>query len=156
MPTSVGRAAPSSASVERLTPLTGATEEGLVTAGEVMLAFIVLPTSEDDTAAATEVSSTAFADVDEVAGRPTPLTGATEDHPPTEEDPASTTKGDTIAPAEVSASAFPDVDEVAGRPTPLTGATEDCTPAEEDPASTTEDDTTAPSETLIYLSRAYV
>ncbi|KAF0906530.1 hypothetical protein E2562_011511 [Oryza meyeriana var. granulata] len=81
------------------------------------------PTTEDDTTAAAEVSSTAFADVDEAAGRPTPLTGATEDHPPTEEDPASTVEGDTTALAKVSPSAFPDVDEAAGRPTSLTSAT---------------------------------
>ncbi|KAF0909904.1 hypothetical protein E2562_001169 [Oryza meyeriana var. granulata] len=99
-----------------------------------------------DQAESSSSRSSDFADVDEVAGRPTPLTGATEDHPPTEKDPASTAEGDTTALAEVSASAFLDVDEAAGRPTPLTGATEDRTPTEEDPASTTEGDTTAPSE----------
>ncbi|KAF0919615.1 hypothetical protein E2562_030729 [Oryza meyeriana var. granulata] len=93
-----------------------------------------------------EDDTTAFADVDKAARRPTPLTGATEDHPPTKEDPASTAEGDTTAPVEVSASTFLNVDEAARRPTPLTGATEDRTPMEEDPASTTEGDTTAPSE----------
>ncbi|KAF0914671.1 hypothetical protein E2562_031132 [Oryza meyeriana var. granulata] len=146
MPTSAGTAAPSSAAVERLTPHTGAIEEDPATVGEATPASVVRPTTEDDTTVAAEVSSTAFADVDEVAGRPTPLTGATEDHPPTEEDPASTGEGDTTAPAEGLASAFPDIDETAGRPTPLTGATEDHTPVEEDPASTTEGDTNALSE----------
>ncbi|KAF0905042.1 hypothetical protein E2562_000852 [Oryza meyeriana var. granulata] len=146
MPTSAGVAAPFSAAVEQLTPLTGATEEDPATAGEATPASIVLPTIEDNTTVAAEVSSTAFADVDKAAGQPTPLTGATEDHLPTEEDPASTAEGDTTAPAEVSASAFPDVDEAAGRPTLLTGATEDRTPVEEDPAGTTKGDTTAPSE----------
>ncbi|KAF0906262.1 hypothetical protein E2562_009639 [Oryza meyeriana var. granulata] len=100
MPTLAGTVAPSSVAVERLTPLTGATEEDPATAGEVMPASIVLPTTEDDTTATAEVSSIAFADIDEAAGRPTPLTGATEDHPPMEEDPASTAEGDTTAPAE--------------------------------------------------------
>ncbi|KAF0887958.1 hypothetical protein E2562_006883 [Oryza meyeriana var. granulata] len=72
------------------------------------------PSPEDDTTTAAKVSSTTFADVDEAARRPTPLSGATEDHPPTEEDPASTVEGGTTAPIEVSASAFSDVDEAAG------------------------------------------
>ncbi|KAF0888558.1 hypothetical protein E2562_014765 [Oryza meyeriana var. granulata] len=114
MPTSAGIATPSSAAVERLTPHIGAIEKDPATAGEATLASIVRPTIEEDTTAAAEVSSTPFADVDEATGRPTPLIGATEDHPPTEEDPASTAEGDTTAPAEVSASAFPDVDEAAG------------------------------------------
>ncbi|KAF0909562.1 hypothetical protein E2562_037188 [Oryza meyeriana var. granulata] len=113
MPTSAGTAAPSSAAVERLTPHTGATEEDPATAGEVTPASIVRPTTEDNTTVAAEVSSTAFADINEVARRPTPLTGAIEDHPPTEEDPASTAEGDTTALAEVSAFVFPDVDEAA-------------------------------------------
>ncbi|KAF0922178.1 hypothetical protein E2562_027777 [Oryza meyeriana var. granulata] len=146
MPTSAGIAAPPSAAVERLTPHTGATEEDPTTAGEATPAYVVRPTTEDDTTTAAEVSSTAFADVDEAAGRPMPLTSATEDHPPMEEDPASTAEGDTTTPAEVSASDFPDVDEAAGRPTPLTGVIEDRTPTEEDPASTIEGGTTAPSE----------
>ncbi|KAF0896187.1 hypothetical protein E2562_019676 [Oryza meyeriana var. granulata] len=121
MPTSAGTTAPSSAIVERLTPHTGATEEDPTTAGEATPASVVRSTTEDDTSCCRE------------------------DHPPTQEDPASTTEGDTSAPAEVSASAFPDVDEAAGRPMPLTGAIKDYTPAEEDPVSTTEGDTTAPS-----------
>ncbi|KAF0906541.1 hypothetical protein E2562_011521 [Oryza meyeriana var. granulata] len=68
MPTSAGTPAPSSAAVEQLTPLTGATEEDPATAGEATPASIVLPTTEDDTTAAAEVSSTAFADIDEAAG----------------------------------------------------------------------------------------
>ncbi|KAF0895753.1 hypothetical protein E2562_014362 [Oryza meyeriana var. granulata] len=68
MPTSADTAAPSSAAVERLTPLTSATKEDPATAGEATLASIVLPTTKDDTAAAAEVSSTAFADIDEAAG----------------------------------------------------------------------------------------
>ncbi|KAF0888610.1 hypothetical protein E2562_016077 [Oryza meyeriana var. granulata] len=114
MPTSTGTAAPSSAAVERLTPLTGATEEDPATAREATPASIMLPTTEDDTTAAAEVSSTAFANVDEAAGQPTPLTGATKDHLPMEKDPASTIEGDTITPAEVLAFAFPDVHEAAG------------------------------------------
>ncbi|KAF0910305.1 hypothetical protein E2562_001488 [Oryza meyeriana var. granulata] len=158
MPTSAGTAAPSSAVVERLTSCTGATEEDPATVREVTLASVVVrPTTEDDTTAIAEVSSTAFTNVDETAGRPTPLACATKDHPPTKEGPASTIEGDTTAPAEVSPSAFHVVDEAAGRPTPLTGATEDRTPAEEDPASTSEDDTTAPSEvspiTLLMVTR---
>ncbi|KAF0895147.1 hypothetical protein E2562_006849 [Oryza meyeriana var. granulata] len=115
MPTSAGTAAPYSATVERLTPHTGVTKEDPATTGEATPASIVVrPTTEDDTTVATEVSSTAFADVDKAAGRPMPLTGATEDHTPMEEDPASTAKGDTTTPAEVSPSAFPDVDEATG------------------------------------------
>ncbi|KAF0913875.1 hypothetical protein E2562_024950 [Oryza meyeriana var. granulata] len=67
--------------------------------------------------------------------RPTPLIGATEDHPPMEEDLASTAEGDTIAPPEVSPTTFADADEAAGRPTPLTGVTEDCAPTAKDSAS---------------------
>ncbi|KAF0922489.1 hypothetical protein E2562_037273 [Oryza meyeriana var. granulata] len=117
-----------------------------------------VPTTEDDTTVAAEVSSTAFTDVDKEAGRPTPLTGATEDHPPMEEDPTSTVEGDTIAPAEVSPTVFADVDEVARQPTPLTGVTKDRAPTVKDPATTaekaptsitiatTEGDTTAAAE----------
>ncbi|KAF0889750.1 hypothetical protein E2562_030524 [Oryza meyeriana var. granulata] len=147
IPTSAGTAAQSSTTVEQLTPHTSATEEDPATTGEATPASVVVrPTTEDDTTVAAEVSSTALANVDEAARRPTPLIGATEDRSPMEEDPASTIKGDTTAPTEVSPSAFPDVDEAARRPMPLIGATEDCTPAEEDPASTAEGDTTAPSE----------
>ncbi|KAF0903781.1 hypothetical protein E2562_029889 [Oryza meyeriana var. granulata] len=104
------------------------------------------------------VSSTAFVDVDEAAGRPTPLIGATEDHPPMEEDPASTAEGNTTAPPEVSPTTFADANETAGRPTPLTGVTEDCAPTPKDsttageaaPTSvvgaTIEGDTTAAAE----------
>ncbi|KAF0919802.1 hypothetical protein E2562_031663 [Oryza meyeriana var. granulata] len=60
--------------------------------------------------------------------RPTLLTGAIEDHPPMEEDPASTAEGDTTTPPEVSPTAFADADEATGRPTPLIGVTEDCAP----------------------------
>ncbi|KAF0888289.1 hypothetical protein E2562_013733 [Oryza meyeriana var. granulata] len=68
MPTSAGTAAPSSVAVERLMPHTGATEEDHATTGEATPASVVRPTIEDDTTAAAEVSSTAFADVDEAAG----------------------------------------------------------------------------------------
>ncbi|KAF0914771.1 hypothetical protein E2562_031378 [Oryza meyeriana var. granulata] len=138
MPTLAGTAAPSFVAVERLTPLTRATEEDPATAGEATPASIVLPTTEDDTTAAVEVSFTAFADIDEAARRPTPLIGATEDYPPTEEDPASTVEGDTTDPAEVSASVFPDVDKAAGRPAPLIGVTKDYAPTAKDPATTAE------------------
>ncbi|KAF0919360.1 hypothetical protein E2562_029308 [Oryza meyeriana var. granulata] len=92
------------------------------------------------------------------AGRPTPLTSATEDRTPMEEDPASTTEGDTTTPSEVSPNAFADTDEIAGRPVPLTSVTEDCasttkgpaTIAKEAPTSivitTTEGDTTTTAE----------
>ncbi|KAF0911330.1 hypothetical protein E2562_008219 [Oryza meyeriana var. granulata] len=81
-----GIAALSFVAVERLTPHTGATEEDPDTAGEGTPASVMRPTTEDDTTAAAEVSSTAFVDVDKAAGRPMPLKGATEDHPSTEED----------------------------------------------------------------------
>ncbi|KAF0915298.1 hypothetical protein E2562_035333 [Oryza meyeriana var. granulata] len=114
MPTSASTSAPSSVVVERLTPHIGATKEDPPTVGEATPAPVVRPTKEDDTTAVAEVSSTAFTDVDEAAGRPTPLIGAAEDHLTTEKDPASTAEGDTTTPAEVSASAFPDVDKAAG------------------------------------------
>ncbi|KAF0930893.1 hypothetical protein E2562_036987 [Oryza meyeriana var. granulata] len=124
MPTSASTAALSSAAVERLTPHTGATEEDPATAGEATPASVIVrPTTEDNTTVAAEVSSTAFADVDEAAGQPTPLIDATEDHPATEEDSASTTEDNTTAPTEVSPSAFPEVDEAARRPTLLKVAT---------------------------------
>ncbi|KAF0917895.1 hypothetical protein E2562_021620 [Oryza meyeriana var. granulata] len=141
MPTLAGTTALSSVAVERLTPPTGATEEDPATTGEATPSSIVLPTIEDDTTAAAEVSSTAFTDFDEAAGRSTPLTGATEDHPPMEEDPTSTAEGNTSTPTEVSASVFPDVDEAARQPTPLTeGAPTSVVVA------TTEGDTTAAAE----------
>ncbi|KAF0895786.1 hypothetical protein E2562_016519 [Oryza meyeriana var. granulata] len=71
-------------------------------------------TTEGDTTAPLEVSPTAFADADEAAGRPTPLTGFTEDCTPMAKDSATigevaptsvvdaTTEGDTTAAAEVS------------------------------------------------------
>ncbi|KAF0920441.1 hypothetical protein E2562_035153 [Oryza meyeriana var. granulata] len=81
-----------------------------------------IPTTEDDTTAATEVSSTIFADVDEAARRSTQLTSATEDCPATEEDPATTAEwaptsiaiatieGDTTAVAKVSSTIVTNVD----------------------------------------------
>ncbi|KAF0924067.1 hypothetical protein E2562_008394 [Oryza meyeriana var. granulata] len=113
---------------------------------------------EGDTTTLAEVSASTFPDIDEAAGRPTPLTGATEDRTPAKEDPASTTEGDTTAPSEVSPTAFADVDEAAGRPAPLTGVTEDHAPIAKDLATTakgaptsvviatTEGDTTAAAE----------
>ncbi|KAF0915262.1 hypothetical protein E2562_035211 [Oryza meyeriana var. granulata] len=116
MPTLAGTAAPPSAAVERLTLHTGAIEEDPATTGEATPVSVVvrpIPTTEDDTTVAVEVSSTSFADIDKIAGQRTPLKGAIEDHPPTEKDPASTVEGDTTAPAEVSPTAFNDVDEAA-------------------------------------------
>ncbi|KAF0908020.1 hypothetical protein E2562_022880 [Oryza meyeriana var. granulata] len=126
-------------------PHTCATEEDPATAGEATPASVMRPTIEDDTASA-EVSSTAFADVNEATGRLTPLTGATEDHPPMEEDTASTVEGDTTAPANVLASVFPDVDEAVRRLTLLTGVTEDRAPTAKDPATTAEE---APTSVVV-------
>ncbi|KAF0916112.1 hypothetical protein E2562_000719 [Oryza meyeriana var. granulata] len=138
MPTSAGTVAPSAVAVERLTPLTGATEEDPATAGEATLASIMLPTTEDNTTATAEVSSTAFTNIDEAAGRPTPLTGVTEDRTPAEKDPASTTEGDTTAPSEVSPTAIADADEATGQPASLTGVTEERAPTAKDPATAAE------------------
>ncbi|KAF0895141.1 hypothetical protein E2562_006844 [Oryza meyeriana var. granulata] len=98
-------------------PHIGGTEEDPATTGEATPASVIvrpIPTTEDDTTA---------------AGQPMLLIGAIEDHPPMEEDPASTAEGDITALADVSPTSFADIDEAAGRPTPLT-----------------EGDTTAPAE----------
>ncbi|KAF0900351.1 hypothetical protein E2562_031101 [Oryza meyeriana var. granulata] len=74
MPTSAGTATSSSVAVEQLMPHTNATKEDPATTREATPASVFvrpIPTTEDDTTAAAEESSTAFADVDEAAGRPT-------------------------------------------------------------------------------------
>ncbi|KAF0906531.1 hypothetical protein E2562_011512 [Oryza meyeriana var. granulata] len=69
------------------------------------------------------MSPTAFADADEAAGQPTPLTGVTEDRAPMAKDPATTAEGapssvvvatiegDTITTAEVSSTIVAEPDD---------------------------------------------
>ncbi|KAF0935367.1 hypothetical protein E2562_032453 [Oryza meyeriana var. granulata] len=80
-------------------------------------------TIEGNTTAPPKVSPIAFADADEAAGRPTPLTGVTEDCALTAKDSATagevaptsvvgaTTKGDTTATAEVSSTIVTEPDD---------------------------------------------